>query len=220
MRDPILFFCILNRGKAKEVIKEWRNLGIMGGSAFLAEGTSGKRWLQWLGLAETQKDLLWVKIPHKWEEALYLRMEEKFSLRRKHRGIAFSIPVQTFSTQEVEKSPCSFDLSQFSYQCMVLIVDRNTGLDFVQTAQQAGIYGATLLHGQGAGAFQELLFPLQIEPKKDIVLFLLNSQDCKRMTNLFLENYALEKPGQGILFTLPVSRVSGLYEKHIGEVVR
>ena len=96
MNNQTLFISVLNRGKAEQVLSEMRIFGLTGGVVLLGEGTVSNRFLEILGLEETQKDIVILPIEEKYENAVHEMMLENFNIDRKRSGIAFSIPMSRF----------------------------------------------------------------------------------------------------------------------------
>ena len=73
--------------------------------------------------------------------------------------------------------------------------------------------GGTIIHGRGAGVpAEESFFDLVIEPQKDIVFILVPTEKAAHIRKVVVEEMNLDKPGNGILFVLPVTRATGLYQ--------
>ena len=212
MDQQMLFMGVVDRGRAEEVLAETRAFGLPGGTVFHGEGTVSNRWLELMGLAETQKDIIVLTSPQQFEASLHEMMRARFHIHKKNRGIAFTMPLsrmaQTrFFPEEERPDPLSF-----RYQCIVVISDRGNSRACVAAARAAGAAGGTILHGRGAGVPAGNYFATMLQPEKDIVLFLCPTEDAPRIRQGIVEKMDLHAPGTGILFVLPVSRVSGLYE--------
>lgn len=211
MTQQSLFLAIVNRGRGEDVLGEMRAFGLNGAVIFLGEGTISNRFLEILGLEETQKDVIYMPVPAMLEDSLHEMMLATFDLRQKNRGIAFSMPLSRFGTEQYLDEGERFDPRSFEYHCIVVIVDRGRSRDCLRAARKAGAGGGTIVHGRGAGVPADSYFPIMVEPQKDIVLLLTPTSDVLRIRKAVVEELELNKPGNGILFVMPISRATGLY---------
>lgn len=206
------FISVLNRGEAGELLKEMRVLGLEGGVIMLGEGTASSRLLRIFGLEETQKDVIFLPaIEEKYENAVHELMLNHFRLDKRRKGIAFSIPLTYFQHTSLMQEREIYDPACFQYQCIFVIVDAGKGKDVIQKAREVGQFGGTILHGRGAGVPADSYFPFNIEPQKDVVMLLTKSELTHALQEQLFQALHLEQPGSGIMFALPVSKVTGIF---------
>ena len=118
MVNEALFVVIVNRGKADEVLQEMQGFGLTGGIVFHGEGTVPNRVPQFLGLDETQKDVIITPIPRVFENPLHEMMLSSFKVNRKNRGIAFSIPLSHYMGEDMIAEGFRYDPERFAYHCI------------------------------------------------------------------------------------------------------
>lgn len=213
MVNEILFVAIVNRGMADEVLSEMQGFGLTGGIVFHGEGTVQNRLLQILGLNESQKDVIVVPIPRLFENPLHEMMLQTFNVNKKHRGICFSIPMSHNMTFDILEEGYRFDPALFEYHCIHVILENDRSYDLIEVARGAGATGGTIIHGHGVGVpSEDSYFNIQIEPEKDMVLILAKHAMVPQIREAIVDKMELEKPGNGILFVMPCTRVTGLYE--------
>ena len=212
MNNQSLFLSVLNRGKAKQVLSEMRILGLTGGVVLLGEGTVSNKFLEILGLEETQKEIIFLPIESRFEDAIHEMMLENFNIQRKRQGIAFSIPISRFGYSSNLSENERFDPQCFDYQCIFVVVNEGQGREVMRHVRQIGEVGGTIIHGRGAGVPAETFFPMIIEPQKDIVMLLVKSESVKPIKECLITEMDLDKPSKGIIFVLPVSRITGSYQ--------
>ncbi|NLP00686.1 MAG: hypothetical protein GX386_10420, partial [Clostridiaceae bacterium] len=104
-----------------------------------------------------------------------------------------------------------------SHYCIITVVDKGRGKECMKSARLAGARGGTLIHGRGAGIPTDFYFPLVIEPQKDIVMIITTKDKVSTIRERIFSDLELGKAGHGILFTLPISRTSGLAENRSGD---
>lgn len=213
MDNHSLFICVLNRGKAEQLLSEMRVFGLDGGAIFLGEGTASNRFLEILGLEEIQKEIIVLPIEQKFENAIYEMMLKNFQINNKRRGIAFSIPLTRYGRERNLTETEIFDPVCFKYQCIFVVVNEGKGKEIMQHARFIGQAGGTIIHGRGAGVPSDAYFPFKIEPQKDLVMLLAENDKIEPIKDRLLREMDLTEPSKGIIFVLPVSRFIGGYQE-------
>jgi len=212
-----LFFVIVSRGKANAVLRKAKDCGATGGTIFLGEGTIQNKLPNKLGLVEMHKEILIIYSTNELCDKLHEELNEEFMFCKRNKGIAFSIPFKRWPLQpgkEKENPPDDMDAP---FYCIITIVDKGRSNDCIKASRAAGARGGTLIHGRGAGIPADFYFPLVIEPQKDIILIVTPKDKAAAIKERIFFDLELGKPGNGIIFTLPVSRATGLYENRSEE---
>ena len=94
---------------------------------------------------------------------------------------------------------------------IVAIVERGKADTIVAQAKKAGVRGATILYGRGTGAYESRKFlKIQIESSKEVIIIIANKDEYEPIYKLVAEVGGIEKPGVGIMFTVPVSNLMGV----------
>ncbi len=205
---------MVNRGKANEVLSKAHEFGATGGTIFLGEGTvQSNRLLNILGLNEAQKEILMIECTEQICSDIHDKLSEHFMFSKKNKGIAFSIPFVRWKlkSNEEENRDLHRDFNS-SHFCIMTIVDKGRSKDCIKAAKSAGAKGGTIMHGHGAGVPTDYYFPLIIEPQKDIVVILTSKDSVTAIKDRIIEELELYKKGNGVIFVLPVIKMSGLVE--------
>ncbi|MBX6394006.1 MAG: P-II family nitrogen regulator [Burkholderiales bacterium] len=99
---------------------------------------------------------------------------------------------------------------------IVTIVRKGWGHTALEASVKAGATGGTVLQGRGIGVNEKgSIFGIPIEPEKEIVLTLTDSDQCDTILQEIMRATELEQPGRGLAFVMPVEKVVGM--PHIGE---
>lgn len=94
---------------------------------------------------------------------------------------------------------------------VVSIVRKGWGSTVLEASVRAGAQGGTVLSGRGAGINEkEKIFGMSIEPEKEIVLTLTDSEKCAGILDEIVRAAELNTTGRGIAFVLPVDAVVGV----------
>ncbi len=96
-------------------------------------------------------------------------------------------------------------------EMIVTIVDRGIGEDVIDYSKEAGANGGTIIHGRGTGAHEKAkFFGLEIDPEKDIVLTLVPDSRTAEVMNAISRGIKIDKPGNGICFSIDIDKVVGI----------
>ena len=215
-----LFFTIVNRGKANAVLRKAKECGASNGTIFLGEGTAQSKFLEIIGLTEIHKEILMIPASNELNDRLHETLSEHFQFHKRSKGIAFSVPFKRWELQDSEedqKEDTYMDGVTTPYCCIFTIVDKGRSNDCITSARAAGARGGTVIHGHGAGVPTDFYFPLVIEPRKDTIMIVSTIDKAPSIREKIFNDLELDKPGNGIVFTLPVTKTSGLIENRSEE---
>ena len=102
-----------------------------------------------------------------------------------------------------------------TYELIFCIVNTGFSGTVMDAARSAGATGGTILRGRGsAGKEAEDFFHIQIEPEKEIVMILAPVEIKDNIMTSIYREAGLASAGQGIIFSLPVTRTAGLSQVH------
>ncbi len=94
---------------------------------------------------------------------------------------------------------------------IVSIVRKGWGDIVLAASVQAGAEGGTIMFGRGAGIHEQgSILGIPIEPEKEIVLTLTYADKSDAILTEIVRAAELEKPGNGLAFVVPVSKVAGV----------
>ncbi|MDR7870819.1 MAG: P-II family nitrogen regulator [Tissierellaceae bacterium] len=213
----LLFCTIVDFGMGSKMVKEAKHLGAKGATLFLGRGTVNSSLLHFLGLHEIRKEILMIIIEEELEDIIYDGLNNKFSLDKPHHGIAFSMPLKNCIAYKFTKcieNPETRGVENMKHDAIFTIVDKGLSDEVIDAAKSAGATGGTVIHGRGSGSAEKaLLFNFEIEPEKDIILILSNSEKTDMIIDSISEKLKIDEPGKGIIFTMEVTRTLGLFKE-------
>ncbi len=94
---------------------------------------------------------------------------------------------------------------------IVTIVRKGWGDTVLGASMKAGAHGGTIMYGRGSGIHEkQKLLGIPIEPEKEIVLTVTYSDRTESILAEIVRASDLGKPGMGIAFVLPISRIVGV----------
>ena len=98
------------------------------------------------------------------------------------------------------------------YDAIFTIVEKGMAPEVIEAANSAGARGGTIIKGRGSGIHEtEVLFAMPVEPEREIVLILAQTDMTEEITTAIRKEVDLDSPGRGIIFVTGTSRTYGLY---------
>ena len=102
---------------------------------------------------------------------------------------------------------------EFKHEVIFCIVNAGFSEAVMDAAREVGARGGTVLHASGtANIDAEKIFGITIEPEKDVVMILVQSEIRDAVLHALYNSVGLKTEGKGIAFSLPVQDVVGLTE--------
>lgn len=209
-----LFFIIVNLGSGSKVLKIARQNGVSGGTVFLGRGTVKNRILQMLDLSDIRKEIVLMIAEKNTAYNTMNKLNKELAFNKPNHGIAFSIPIRAIAGSK--GSNYNIDLERgaedLMYNAVFVVVDKGNAEDVIDAATKAGSRGGTIFNARGSGIHEtQKLFSMAIEPEKEVVMILSESNTTQDIVLSIKNNIDIDKPGKGIMFVLDVNKTYGLY---------
>ena len=206
-----LLTILVPHGHARKIVHEGRKLGLHGATILLAQGTVKSKLLDFLGINQTEKEVILSIGEHTQLTHIMEELNRLHKVTRKNFGIAFIIPI-TYANKQTENSQPDTQKEIHAMRSAIFtIVDRWRANEVVDATVAAGARGGTILHARGSGANQaKLIFDMEIEPEKEIVLTIVESAQVDPVVTAIRQHSDVEKDGHGILFVLPITESYGI----------
>jgi nitrogen regulatory protein PII len=213
--DQILTLVIVESEMGDKILSESRTIGVTGGTIFLGRGTVRNPILKALGLDESKKEIVLMITPYNLRDKIHEHLSEKFRMDKPNHGIILTLNVnEVFGLHSLPKNDAHKGGYDMSYEVIYTIVERGLGQDVVDAAASAGSTGATIINARGSGIHeQEKFFAMEIVPEKEIVMIIIKKDKAEDIIKAIDEKMHINNPGKGILFTMDVNRVTGLYSE-------
>lgn len=110
----------------------------------------------------------------------------------------------------------------YNHEVIMCVVNAGFSEAVMDAAREHGARGGTVIHARGtANSEAEKLFNISIQPEKEIVLIIVESEVKEQVLHGLYQKVGLQSAGQGIAFSLPVEDAVGLAPsgKVVGSVV-
>lgn len=183
------------------------SLGVTGGTLVDGTGTASGKILRFLGLEDTNKDILISLLKASMVRSSLDILRDELEMDEPGNGICFILPVDRCVGSRILQGSTEANevMNETTHELLITIVDRGFAEDAVDASKRAGATGGTILHGRGCSIKdREMFFGIPIEPEKEIVLTLTAQEKSGSIMDNIVKELELEKPGHGICFSIPV----------------
>ena len=97
------------------------------------------------------------------------------------------------------------------HEVIVAIVNEGFSELVMNAARESGARGGTIAHARGTGTKEiEKKYGVVITPQKEMIYIIVNVKIRDQVLSAINKAAGIDTKGQGIVFSLPVSNVSGL----------
>lgn len=210
-----LFCIIVNFGLGSKVLKIAKQNGIHGGTILLGKGTAKNHLLEFFDITDIRKEIVLLIADDKLVHNVLVELNKKFEFEKPNHGIAFTSSLSSFFGSrnckcEMSKESRGTDMEM--YNAIFVIVDKGLSESVLDAASKAGSRGGTVINARGSGIHEtQTLFSMAIEPEKEIVLILSESNSTGKIVESVREHLKIDEPGKGIMFVMDVNKTYGLY---------
>ena len=215
-----LMVIILDRGKGARAAGLFASYGLPLHYGTPGRGTANSELLDYLGLGETEKDVVFSLVPGCTIPGLLQAAGEKLQLATPGKGILFTIPLSAVSgaaarfinsqahrtgTEQEEHMP-----EQGKNELIVVVVNSGCTDTVMAAAKLAGARGGTILHGRRVGEETEKSGDNGVWLEKDIVAILAPRELRLPIMEAVNRAAGAATESHGVLFSMPVEETRGL----------
>jgi nitrogen regulatory protein PII len=238
MKEFSLICVIVNERLASKVIKITKHAGAKGATVFYGKGLVKNKVLEILGIDYLFKEIVLIVVEKEQTSHILSVLTEEMHLEKPNHGIAFSINLNNFirgeglfnpspTTKEepahlqgavIETSHVNYyenneekNSEEGMYEAIFTVVNKGSAEDVIDAAKSEGAKGGTIINARGSGIHEtEMLFAMEIEPEKEIVLILTKKETTQKIIEAICSKMKIKEPGNGIIFTCGVNQAIGL----------
>lgn len=215
--QEIELICVItNYGMGKKVIKSAKNHGILGETVTLGRGTINNKILDFIGLSDVRKEIVYMMADRETTREVLDTLNDEFEFAKPNHGIAYTTSVcSTLGSRAYKCDNIKNErgAQETMYHVITIIVDKGKAEDVIDAATKAGSKGGTIINARGSGIHETTrLFSLDIEPEKEIVIILSETDQTEKITASIRANLKIDEPGNGIMYIQDVNRTYGIYK--------
>lgn len=210
-----LLCIIVNHGMASDVLQAAKKNGVTGGTIMYGRGTIRNKILNFLGLADIRKEIIYIVAEAEKVYPLMEKLNAQFSFQKPNHGIAFTRTLcSVFGASQIVcyNSLMQREAGEVMYHQISVIVDKGKAEEVIEAAVRAGSKGGTIINGRGSGIHEtSKVFAMDIEPEKEIVIILSEVEATEGIVEAIRETLHIDDPGKGIMYVQNVNRTYGIY---------
>jgi hypothetical protein len=229
----MLVVVICDRGKEKKITGFFKDRNATLNLLTLGKGTASSKILNYLGLGEIEKAILFSVMPSGETRDVLSKVDETLDLKRPGRGIAFTLSldgacvqqavIDEFdrrSEQQFSRQSCQSNgrdggeeevEHEFQHVLIMAVANRGYNQEVMDAARAAKATGGTIIHARGlALSGAEKFFGVSIHPEKEIIMILAESKRKHDIMQAIAEKAGVGTPASAVTFSMPVCDVEGL----------
>lgn len=221
-----LIIAIVDRGRGKKVVDVFTKHHSHWHCICLGQGTASSEIMDYLGLGETEKDIVFSLAPKAGIPELFHSINTEMQLKKPGKGIVFTIPLSGISVEafhalvqdsqdilmkDVNKVEESKPEEAVKHDLILAVINQGHKEDVMTVAREAGATGGTVIHARNVGMEGMGKFlGIAIEPEKDILLIVAKREDKTKIMKAINHAAGSATECQGFIFSLPVNNLAGL----------
>lgn len=213
-----LLVTIVDRGQGDKLALALAEQGAAFNLVMAGRGTAKRKMLSYLGLGDTEKDILLTRIAAPEVRRTMACLAERLQLAKPGRGVSFIIPLsgmqdscQAAFTEQKAQGQGGITMQTVSHSLIFSVMNHGYADDVMDTAREAGAPGGTVMRAHGAGyKHAEKFLGITILPDKDVLLILAPERVCPAIMNAIVSGHGGEHEARAIAFSLPVCDIVGL----------
>lgn len=226
---PKLLISIVNRGSGRKVKGIVDELSVALSFTFTGYGTAYSALLDYLGIGETEKTIVFSIIPEADEESIMRELRTQMSLYLAGKGISFTVPLAGISQkvadgilgaashqEQEEKRIMKHEDRKFN---LVIAVVRSGNVDdAMEAARSAGASGGTVVRARATeNRKAEQFVGITLLEEQEMLMILTKMEHTQAIMDALSERVGLKTPACGVIFALPVDRTAGISAADEGE---
>jgi hypothetical protein len=214
-----LLIVICDRGEGVKAAEALRGRKTSTDLLTLGKGTANSKILNYLGLGQTEKTILFSVMSYTDARDALSQLEWALDLGRPGHGIAFTIPLSGACMKEVVKVLAGADKrggensveQQFEYELILAVANRGYNQEVMDAARAEKASGGTIINAKGfAPSGGETFFGMSLQPEKELIMILTPSERKSAIMKAIAEKAGPDSPAGAVTISLPVSDVEGL----------
>ncbi len=220
MNEMVFFMTIVDHRIGEKYAEIFRKHKVRIVLNTLGRGTASDETLSYLGLGDSEKNVILSLLPSQKARILMGDFIRKMNLDIPGNGIAFSVPVKSvcgrnfynyaMSSGEDEKGGEKI-ISKVKCELIVVVANRGYVDQVMTAARSAKAGGGTSFHASGTGTAEaEKFFGVTLAEEKDIVFIVAESFKKADIMKAITTQAGIQTEAGAIVFSLPICDVAGI----------
>lgn len=221
MSAGMMLISVVRRGRGDRVVAIAKAAGAKGSTVLLGRGTAQNRWLLYLGLADTEKELVFTIASREEMPPIIAALRDSPDICSKVPGIGFTLDVSYFlHSGKIDYKPVKTLAHSLGgdnmgeHELICVITNYGFADDIMHAARAAGAKGGTIIKARGTGTEEDSsFFGITIVPEKEMLMILARRDESLPIMEAVRNCSCLATPGVGIVFCMPVENFFPLGKK-------
>jgi len=216
-----LIITITDRSMQKDFADWFRRREIPLVLSTYGRGTATTEILDYLGLEDTEKSVLFCVAPH--GPRMVRQAAKELWLDVPGRGILMTIPITSIGGATAknyllrEEGEDRMERER-THELIIVITNQGNTDKVMDAARAAGAGGGTAIHAKGTGAeLARKFLGVSIAAEKEIVFILATVEAKKPIMKAIMAEAGMHTQAQSLVFSLPVSDLAGLRQLTLDE---
>jgi len=225
-----LIVTIVDRGRGAKAADLYRSRNLHIDFICLGLGTANSKILNYFGLAETEKDIVFTLAPAGRLPGLLREAKDVLHLERPGKGVLFTVPLSGLSSQItaiLNKPEYRMEENEMkeetlpreetpAFDLVLTILNRGYTDMVMDAAKEAGARGGTVINARRVG-FEDMqnLLGFKIQPEKEIISILIPRTEKKPVMQAINRVAGMTTECRGIVFSMPVDDILGINTQKI-----
>lgn len=224
---PKLLFVVVDKDRGKQVSEFITDIHDVSRYRCRAQGTASSEMLDLLGLGRVDKSVTICMGPGKLIDTLLTSVSVGLRLKKKGRGIAFTVPISGVSTpflkmmdEDMHARLTSFVESEVdtmkceaNYELVMAVINRGYSEELMNAAREAGATGGTVVPARRLGGMEAMkAWGISVQEEKEIVYIVVKKEDKVAIMQAIGKSCGFSSPAQGFVVSLPVDHIEGIVE--------
>lgn len=216
---PVLMTTIVDRGEGDSVADIFTDNRAYFNLLTHGSGTASKKILSYLGLGETEKDVIFSCMSYAASQPILKTLGGLFKAKKSGYGIAFCVPMfglaaaagQMLSLDGSEDKRGGCTMENHQHSLIVVITAQGRTDEVMDVARAHGATGGTVLRARGVGAKEaEKFFGITVQAEKDMVFIVVKKELSEEMMSSIVQEKGPQTDAKAIAFSMPVTGVAGM----------
>lgn len=224
-----LLVSIVNEKDDGKLIGLLNEISIALSLKFAGTGTAHSALLDYLGIGETEKAVVFAIIPEDDEELIIREIRTQLSLYLVGRGISFTVPLSGVSEivangisgEAKEKTPDRRKImtdAERKYDLIIAAMEANHLDEAMEAARAAGAAGGTMIRARSSeNEKAEQFIGISLAKEQELLMILAKREQKLAIMQALSEKIGLKTEAGGVIFSLPVDRTAGIASDEAAE---
>lgn len=220
MSELVYMITIVDRDSQVDYMSFFNKQGIRLALRATGHGTAGDEVLKYLGLGETEKQILFAAMRGKRSRRILELFASELHLNKPGAGIAFTVPITTVCGSNVinvlsgEESLDEEDTKMKNtpeHELVMVIANRGHIDTIMEAARSTGVNGGTVLHAIGTASEKDAkFFGISIGKEKELIMMVVKEEIKDSAMKAIVEAAGQHTKAKCVVFSIPVSGVAGV----------